>query len=90
MATLREPHPFQDTGSRHNLRRARETLHAFRNNLPLQYESDNVLHLNSLQVSHAERFVFSSTGDFTLVEEMIGGDQSIRHGRRFEEATGKF
>lgn len=90
MATLRKPHPFQDTASRHNLRRARETLHAFRNNLPLQYESDNVLHLNSLQVSHAERFVFSSTGDFTLVEEMIGGDQSIRHGRRFEETTGKF
>lgn len=90
MAALREPHPFSDTDSRNNLRRARETLHAFRNNLPLQYEPDNVLHLNSLQVSHAERFVFSSTGDFALVEEMISGDQSIRSGRRLEEATGKF
>ena len=46
--------------------------------------------LHSLQVAHAERFVFSCDVNFSLVEEMIRRDSKMRHGRRMTEATGNF
>lgn len=53
-------------------------------------EPVSVMHFNSLQVRSAERFVFGSTDDFSLVEEMVGSDPTMRRGRRMIEATGKF
>lgn len=57
---------------------------------PLHMEPVSVMHFNSLQVRSAERFVFGSTDDFSLVEEMVGSDPTMRRGRRMIEATGKF
>jgi hypothetical protein len=51
---------------------------------------ENVEHFNSLQVLEAERYVFSIKNDFTLVREMIQGDDSIRRGTRLVEGSGHF
>jgi hypothetical protein len=45
---------------------------------------------NSLQIANAERFVFSSDGDFELLADMIGQNSSLKRGQRMHEATGKF
>jgi hypothetical protein len=54
--------------------------------LPFLGTPDNTLFFNSLQVLYAERFVFSTHGEFSLVEEMIRHDPAVRHGRRVEDA----
>jgi Protein of unknown function (DUF4238) len=38
---------------------------------PVQFERENVLHVNSLQVIRSERFIFSSSEDFSLADEML-------------------
>jgi len=55
---------------------------AFRTGIPLPSKPDNVLNHNSLQVSYAERYVFSSTADFELVESMIKDNSAFRIGPR--------
>ena len=57
---------------------------------PLASQPENVLFFNSLQISSAERFVFSSNPDFSVAEDMIAKNPKLRHGRRLVEATGKF
>lgn len=57
---------------------------------PLESKPKNVEFFNSLQISTAERFVFSSTGDFILAREMMRANPELRRGRRMQEATGKF
>ena len=47
---------------------------------------ENVLNHNSLQVRHAERYVFSSQPNFELVESMIADDARFRVGPRPEIA----
>jgi hypothetical protein len=59
-------------------------MRAFRTGTPLRATSQNVLNQRSLQVIHAERYVFSSVPDFALVEDMIERDQDIRSGPRIE------
>lgn len=49
---------------------------------PLEYTAENVLHFNSLQVSNAERYVFSSSEDFELPREMVTSHPHLRKGRR--------
>ncbi|HEX5093749.1 MAG TPA: DUF4238 domain-containing protein [Burkholderiales bacterium] len=65
-------------------------VEAMRSGKALPNRPDSVTHFNSLQISTAERFVFSCDGDFALVEEMIRDNPELRFGRRLEEATGKF
>lgn len=49
---------------------------------PLQYSPDNVRNFNSLQVSHAERFVFSCNPDFALARDMVSTYPALRNGPR--------
>ena len=65
-------------------------VEAIQQGTPISSKPENVLHFNSLQISTAERFVFSFDGDFTLVEEMIRANPELKFGHRLEEATGKF
>lgn len=65
-------------------------LEALQTGEPLRSNPENVEFFNSLQTSTAERFVFSSTDDFSIVKEMIQTNPELRHGRRMNEATGKF
>lgn len=65
-------------------------LEALQTGEPLRSNPENVEFFNSLQISTAERFVFSSTEDFSIVKEMIQTNPELRHGRRMSEATGKF
>jgi hypothetical protein len=51
---------------------------------PLLYTADNVLNFNSLQVSHAERYVFSSNQDFSLAQRMIAEQPKFKTGRRMK------
>jgi len=67
-----------------------EILEALQTGEPLRSSPENVEFFNSLQVSTAERFVFSSTEDFSIVKEMIQTNPELRHGRRIHEATEKF
>lgn len=50
--------------------------------MPLQYTPDNVMNFNSLQIAHAERFVFSSAEDFTLAKRMLAEYPVLRAGPR--------
>ena len=90
LAGLSEAEP--DLAAQHveDWQHALSTLNSFRLGTPLAYRPEHVDHFNSLQVAHAERFVFSSDGNFALVEEMIRRDSTMRKGRRMSEATGKF
>jgi len=65
-------------------------LEAIQSGKPLRSKPENVEFFNSLQVANAERFVFSSNDDFSIVQEMIRANPELRHGRRMQEATGKF
>jgi len=51
---------------------------------PIESEPANVLHHNSLQVLHAARYVYSSSNDFSLVQEMVASDPSIRNGPQYD------
>ena len=55
---------------------------AFRTGAALDLEPDNVLNQNSLQVRQAERYVYSSPRDFSLVEQMIANQPGYRKGPR--------
>ncbi len=52
-------------------------LDAIDSGQPLLIEHDNVVHLNSLQVAHANRFVFASNDDFSLVDEMLNANPEL-------------
>jgi len=67
-----------------------EILEALQTGEPLQSNPENVEFFNSLQIATAERFVFSSIDDFSLVKEMIKTNPDLRYGRRIHEANGKF
>lgn len=69
---------------------ALEIVSAIQTGEPLRSKPENVEFFNSLQVATAERFVFSSNNDFSIVKEMIRTNPELRHGRRIHEATGKF
>lgn len=57
-------------------------MRAFRTGNPLLSDAENVLNHNSLQVRQAERYVFSSLPDFSLVEDMIANEPRYRVGPR--------
>ena len=61
---------------------AREVLRALETGSPLHYTPEHVMNFNSLQIAHAERFVFSSTDDFTLAKRMLADNPSFRIGMR--------
>ena len=69
---------------------ALDIVEAMQTGKPLMSLPENVEHFNSLQVASAERFLFSSDGDFALVEDMIRTNPELRYGRRLQEASGKF
>jgi type I restriction enzyme, R subunit len=69
---------------------ALDIVEAIQTGKPLRSLPENVEHFNSLQVVSAERFLFSSNGDFALVEDMIRTSPELRYGRRLQEASGKF
>lgn len=73
---VRDPSMTMGFGSLLDWRRA------FRTGAPLPSKPDNVLNHNSLQVSYAERYVFSSTPDFELVESMIKDNAESKRGPR--------
>lgn len=55
-----------------------------------EVQPENVEHFNSLQVLEAERYVFSTKNDFSMVREMIQKDDSVRRGMRLIEGAGHF
>lgn len=57
-----------------------ETMAGFLHNKTVNFTNDNVINHNSLQVKYASRFVFSSTDDFSLAEEMIRMYPHIKEG----------
>ncbi len=50
---------------------AKEFISAAETGSPIKLTNDNVLHLNSLQVSRSSRFIFSSHNDFSLAQDMV-------------------
>lgn len=51
---------------------------------PIHFNRDNVDHFNSLQIAHSERFLFSATGDFSLVESILKECPELREGPRMQ------
>jgi hypothetical protein len=62
--------------------RIEQTLVAMETGCPLHYREENVTNFNSLQVHYAERYLFSSTNDFSLPLEMITAHPSLKKGPR--------
>ncbi len=58
------------------------TAHAFDTGCVLQYQHDNVVNFNWLQIVHAESFVFSSASDFDLARKVVAQSDDLRRGRR--------
>jgi hypothetical protein len=69
-------------------RKARLTadLAALRAQTPISSDADNMEYYNSLQVIHAERYLLSSTGDFSLPRRMLADNPKFRGGARLELA----
>ena len=57
---------------------------AIRTGNPLAYTGENVTNFNSLQVWQAERYVFSSTEDFALAQDMVSLNDKLRTGPRMK------
>ena len=56
---------------------------ALRGKSTLFYESKHVMNFNSLQVARSERYLFSSTNDFSLAEKMINTNPDLKFGPRY-------
>lgn len=65
-------------------------IEAIQTGKALRSHNENIVFANSLQISSAERFVFSSSSDFSLAQDMISESDDLRYGARIAEATGKF
>jgi hypothetical protein len=63
-------------------------LEGFQKGLPVQLQPENVENFNSLQVINAERLVFSSDGNFNLVEDMMRTNPELRKGPRIAVKRG--
>lgn len=61
-----------------------ETMDGFIHKKTVRFIPDNVTNHNSLQVKYASRFVFSSTEDFSLAEEMISKHPELREGPKLQ------
>lgn len=61
---------------------AQAILQAVENGTPLQYSAENVENFNSLQVGYSERYLFSSNGDFSLVDYMLTDEPALMVGPR--------
>lgn len=61
-----------------------ETMAGFLHKKTVRYTPDNVINHNSLQVKYASRFVFSSTEDFSLAEEMISKHPNLKEGPKVQ------
>ena len=63
------------------------TINEFFNQLnsitPVDCSFENIENINSLQVLSSERFIFSSSNDFWLVEDMLKKDPELKDGPRF-------
>ena len=67
-----------------------EMVECIQTGKPFKSTPEVVEAFNSLQISTAERFIFSSINDFSLAQDMIQKDKALRYGRRMQEAAGKF
>lgn len=75
--------PFLGNAEKQNaFSKADEIIRAVDTGRPLQSAPENVIFLNSLQVSNSERFVYSTSGDFELATEMVTTHPINRTGRR--------
>jgi len=57
-----------------------QIMAGFEQKRTIPFNSDNVVNHNSLQVKYSARFVFSSSEDFSLVEEMLSKHPELREG----------
>lgn len=49
---------------------------------PVQYTAENVENFNSLQIAWSERFIFSASNEFPLVQAMLNDQPNLRRGPR--------
>jgi hypothetical protein len=57
-------------------------LKAIENGNPFFYGTEEVKNFNALQISHAERFVFSSSEDLSFIKALVSSSDQLRKGRR--------
>ena len=62
------------------IQRMEKYRNALQNGSPVPYSAEVVIRLNSLQVSHAARFVMSCKCDFSLAQRMIRDNDGYRRG----------
>jgi hypothetical protein len=57
-------------------------LRQLNSEVPVKCNSGNIENINSLQVLSSERFIFSSSNDFWLVEDMLKNNPELKDGPR--------
>lgn len=65
---------------RENYKKAEEMISSMTGGNAIVVEPENILYLNSLQIQQARRYVYSSSNDFKLVQEMIAKHPDIKKG----------
>lgn len=63
-----------------NLSSLVEMAKSFKDGTSCLIANDKVNHLNNLQVSQSERYIFSARNDFEIVQEMIGMNEKYKYG----------
>lgn len=59
-----------------------QMISTIENEIPLPLEPEHVTNLNSLQISHAERYIFANVCDFSLAQQMLTSNPKLRIGPR--------
>lgn len=60
----------------------RNFVNSVRRKIPIECNPENIENINSLQIIYSERFIFSKCSEFSIVNEMINTDSSVKKGRR--------
>jgi hypothetical protein len=76
--------PYRIEQQIHNSMRIEELENGMRNGTPILYSNENVINFNSLQIEHAERYVFSSNNDFSLAQKMLSDSPTYSRGTRMK------
>jgi hypothetical protein len=82
---VEEADPFVVKMLAPKIAKIKKLAEAFTSGGPHQYNPDNVSNFNSLQINHAERYVFAGNDEsFELAKRMIKGREAYRKGPRMK------
>jgi len=77
-------HKITNPLAKQHIKNLKEYSQTFKNKGTIYMNAENVKFLNSLQITHSERFIYSQESNFDLAKSMISQDEKLKTG------TGRF